>query len=117
MARAEAQGAQKQVDEMQRYFLVPDFELKPQVYLRVTDNWVELNMRYLVDPKKRRQASSFIYSNAFAKLQGRDDVTIASSTSDVAIHWSGDSSSSSEEAQRQPKTADREEPPTADKAA
>ena len=70
---------------MQRYFLVPDFELKPQVYLRVTDNWVELNMRYLVDPKKRRQASSFIYSNAFAKLQGRDDVTIASSTSGAGL--------------------------------
>ena len=113
------EGAQQQMEQMRRYFLVPQFELKPQVYLRVTDNWIELNMRYLVDPKRRRAASSFIYSNAFASLQGRDDITIASSTSDVAIHWSGDSGSSSKEAQGQPKQTLREdeEPLSPDQAA
>lgn len=113
------QGAQQQIEEMRRYLVVPDVELKPQVFLRVTDNWIELNMRYLVDPKKRRTASSFIYSNAFARLQGRDDITIASSTSDVAIHWAGDSGSSSEKAHGQPKQTLRagEEPISPDKAA
>ena len=113
------QGAQHELEQMRRSVVVPNVELKPQVFLRVTDNWVELNMRYVVDPKKRRAASSFIYSNAFAKLQGRDDITIASSTADVAIHWAGDSGSSSEEAHHQPKQTLRqgEEPISPDKAA
>ena len=113
------QGAQQEIEQMRSSVVVPDVELKPQVYLRVTDNWIELNLRYLVDPKQRRSASSFIYSNAFAKLQGRDDITIASSTMDIAVHQSKDSSSSGQDAKNQPKQTigEKEEPPTTDRAA
>ncbi len=92
------EGAQAQLDEMRRYFLVPSFELKPQVYMKVTSNWVELTMRYVVEPKRRRQASNFIWQKTFERLQGRDDITIASETSDVAIHWQQPQESSSEKA-------------------
>jgi hypothetical protein len=88
---------------MQRYFLVPDFELKPQVYIQVNSNWVQLTMRYLVDPKKRRQASSFIYEEVFKQAQGRGDITIASETLDIAVHQKADESSSSDKADRSQK--------------
>ena len=104
------QGAQREIDRMRRYFVVSEMELKPQVYLKVTDNWVELTLRYLVEPKQRRLASSFIFQQAFERLQGRDDITIASSTSDVAIHWQKDESSSGEKARE-------EAPQSPDKAA
>jgi small-conductance mechanosensitive channel len=80
-------GAEREMEEIHRYFYVPELELKPQVYLKVTDNWVELTLRYLVDPKRRRTASTFIFDAVFEQLQGRRDITIASTTSDVAIHW------------------------------
>jgi len=86
---------------MQRYFVVGDIELKPQVYLKVTDNWVELTLRYLVEPRHCRTASNFIYERAFERLQGRNDITIASTTSDVAIHWKEDQSSSGEKAREE----------------
>jgi small-conductance mechanosensitive channel len=79
------QGAEKEMREMQRYFLVPTIELRPQVYIKVTDNWIQLTMRYVVDPKKRRAAASFIYSHVFERIQERDDITIASSTMDVTV--------------------------------
>ena len=101
-------GAQQELDHMKRYFVVSNMELKPQVYLKVTDNWVELTLRYLVEPKKRRLASSFIFDRTFERLQGRDDITIASSTSDVAIHWQKDESSSGEKAREEaPRTPDK----------
>ena len=103
------QGAERELQEMKRYFVVGEMELKPQVYMKVTDNWVELTLRYLVNPKQRRTASNFIYERAFQRLQGRDDITIASSTSDIAIHWKEDQSSSGEKA--------REESGKRDKAA
>lgn len=80
------QGAQEQMRRMQRYFVVPDFELEPAVYLKVTSNWVELHLRYLVEPKKRRSASSFIYSEVFKQVQGRKDIAIASDTMDLTVH-------------------------------
>jgi small-conductance mechanosensitive channel len=99
--KAFLQGAQQELTAMQRYFVVGDMELKPQVYMSVTDNWVELTLRYLVEPRKRRAASNFIYERAFERLQGRSDITIASSTSDVAIHWKEDQSSSGEKARQE----------------
>lgn len=94
-------GAEQEMQEMQKYFLVPSIELKPQAYMKVTDNWVELTLRYLVDPKKRRAASNFIFERVFERLQGHEDITIASSTSDVAIHWQKDESSSGEKAREE----------------
>jgi small-conductance mechanosensitive channel len=79
------EGAQAQMRRMQRYFLVPDFELEPTLYLQVTSNWIELTMRYLVEPKKRRQATNFIYRETFQRLQGRDDISIASETMDLTV--------------------------------
>jgi small-conductance mechanosensitive channel len=95
------QGAQRELEEMQRYFVVSDMQIKPQVYLKVTDNWVELTLRYLVEPRHRRMASNFIYERAFERLQGHRDITIASTTSDVAIHWKEDESSSGEKARQE----------------
>ena len=65
---------------MQRYFLVPQVELEPQVFLKITDNWVELTMRYVANPKRRRVASSFIYTQVFERIRGRADITVASAT-------------------------------------
>ncbi len=89
-------GAQAQMRRMQRYFLVPEFELEPTVYLKVTSNWVELSLRYVVEPKKRRSASSFIYREVFQRVQQRDDITIASETMDLSVHRPGKESAESD---------------------
>ncbi|HLK33766.1 MAG TPA: mechanosensitive ion channel family protein, partial [Terriglobales bacterium] len=80
------EGAQAQMRRMQRYFLVPQMELEPTVYLKVTSNWVELTLRYIVEPKKRRAASNFIFSEVFQRVQKRKDINIASETMDLSVH-------------------------------
>lgn len=79
-------GAEAQLEKMRQHFWVPSFELKPQVYVTVTSNWVQLTMRYVVEPKKRRSASSFIYQEVFRRVQGSKDITIASETMDLSVH-------------------------------
>jgi small-conductance mechanosensitive channel len=80
------QGAQRQKDKMQRYFMVPSFELDPDVYVKVTDNYIEISLRYIVDPKQRRKASSFIYAEAFRQMRERDDIEMGSTTMDLTVH-------------------------------
>jgi small-conductance mechanosensitive channel len=99
------QGAQQEVERMQHYFLVPNFELKPQVYVEVTSNWMALTLRYLVQPKKRRQAKSFIYVQVFERVQGRKDIMIASETMDLAIHESQPTASTTKADQEPGKAA------------
>jgi len=108
------QGAEQEMREMQRYFLVPSLELRPQVYVKITSNWILLTMRYVVEPKKRRAASSFIYSNVFKQIRGRDDITVASETMDVTVRrpkWQ------SQEAQLEPPAQKPQEEERPEKAA
>lgn len=80
------QNAEHDLQQMHRQFLVPQLELKPVVYVKVTSNWLELTMRYVVDPKKRRSASSFIYTEVFKRVSRADDIQIASETMDLTVH-------------------------------
>lgn len=78
-------GAEAQIEKMERVFRVPRFEVEPVVYMKVTDNWVELTLRYLVAPHKRRAASSYIFGAIFEQIQGREDIQIASSTMTLTV--------------------------------
>jgi hypothetical protein len=64
---------------------VPRFDVEPIVFFKVTDNWVELTLRYLVDPKKRRAASSFIFREVFRQIRQRKDIEIGSSTMSLTL--------------------------------
>lgn len=63
------ENARAEIEQMQRVFMVQQFEVKPSVFLKVTDNWVELTLRYLVDPRKRRAASTFIFAEVFRQIR------------------------------------------------
>lgn len=80
------EGAQEQLDRMQKEFLVPKLELKPAVYVKVTSNWVQLSMRYVVEPRRRRVASTFIYQRVFDRVSQAEDIKIASETMDLTVH-------------------------------
>lgn len=79
-------NAEHDLEQMRHQFLVPQLELKPAVYVKVTSNWLELTMRYVVDPKKRRPASSFIYAEVFKRISQEDSIQIASETMDLTVH-------------------------------
>ena len=78
-------GAQQSVERMQRYFLVSNFELKPQVYLGFDSNYVTLTLRYLVEPKKRRAARNYLFSHMLEEIQQRNDISFGSTTMEVAV--------------------------------
>jgi small-conductance mechanosensitive channel len=79
-------NAEHDLEQMRRQFVVPHLELKPVVYVKVTSNWLELTMRYVVDPKQRRAASSFIYKEVFKRISQAQDIQIASETMDLTVH-------------------------------
>lgn len=79
-------AAADQIEKLRASFLLPDLTLKPTVYTRVTSNYVELTMRYLVDPRKRRAANSWLFSHIFEKVRANADIGIASETLDLTVH-------------------------------
>jgi small-conductance mechanosensitive channel len=77
--------AQSEIQKMRNTFLLPDLTLKPVVYTKVTSNYVELNMRYLVDARHRRDANSWLYWHMLNRLRPEADITIGSDTMNVTL--------------------------------
>jgi small-conductance mechanosensitive channel len=78
--------AAAEIEKLRSDYLLPDLTLEPKVYTRVTSNYVELTLRYLVEPRKRRAASSWLYSHVFEKVQANILIGIASETLDLTVH-------------------------------
>jgi small-conductance mechanosensitive channel len=78
-------GAEEQLQLMGQEFLVPRFQLDPVVYVKVTSNWVECSLRYIVNAKQRRAATNFIFRKVFERIQERRDIQIASQTMDLSV--------------------------------
>lgn len=83
-------AAEQQLEQMRRSFLIPAVDLKPHVFLKVTDNWLELSLRYITDPKKRRIATNYLFTELFKRIREHNDIQIASSTMDLTVHRAGE---------------------------
>ncbi len=106
-------GAHQQLERMQQYFLVPDFELKPQVYVKVTTNWVGLTMRYVVDPNKRRSAATFLYRTVFDAIRSRTDIQIGTDTMEITYKKAAPQAVAAHDEDQQPITAFEQDQKTA----
>src|SRR3954467_10518678 len=78
--------AQNELEEMRHSFLVPKVELNPQVFVSFDSNYVTLTMRYIVMPKQRRAAKSFLFERMLKKIHDRSDIHYGSTTQDLTIH-------------------------------
>lgn len=65
---------------------LPDLVTKPAVFTEVNSNYVLLSLRYVVDPRRRRQVRSNLYSRIFEMVRQHENVYIASDTMDLTVH-------------------------------
>jgi small-conductance mechanosensitive channel len=80
-ATEEAHGA---MAEMQRRYPVPHSELEPRVYVRATDNYMELAARFVVPVRTSRTAVNDLTRRIRERLD-EAGISIASSTMDVTV--------------------------------
>jgi small-conductance mechanosensitive channel len=80
-ANADARAA---IEQMRRSYPIPPADLEPRVFVRATDNWVELAARFVVPVRTARSAKDDISRHVIAELE-RHGVRIASVTSTVTV--------------------------------
>lgn len=68
----------------QEYFLPDHIETVPRVYYRLTDNWVEMSLRFLSHEPGVRELKDKMFRDILDRFE-REKISIASSTSEVAI--------------------------------
>lgn len=77
--------AAETLELMRRSFYLPKSEAKPGVYVRFTDNWIEISVRYLVPSRERRTASSELSQAILRRLLAEPSILIASETMSVSV--------------------------------
>lgn len=65
-------------------YYIEDAQVEPTLALTMTDNWVQFNLRYIVDYKKRRITKSILHDKiGKAILETNGGVTLASATFEI----------------------------------
>ncbi|HEY0528412.1 MAG TPA: mechanosensitive ion channel family protein, partial [Gemmatimonadaceae bacterium] len=67
-----------------KFFLPDDIEMEPKVYYRLTDNWIELSLRFVSHEPGVRDLKDAIYREILEQFR-EHKIDIASSSSEVSI--------------------------------
>jgi hypothetical protein len=81
-ARVQAQ-AQEQLARMVERYSVQDVPVEPLLYIRMTDNWIEMTLRYVVDPRERRTVAAQLHLELLRSFQSDPKITVASATFEI----------------------------------
>jgi small-conductance mechanosensitive channel len=68
--------------EMARRYLVPRSDVDPQTFVKLTDNWIELTVRFVIPTRSARKVKSVI-SEGVLRRYTQENITIASATSEI----------------------------------
>jgi len=76
--------AEIEVERLGEKYYLPKKVTEPAVYVKLTDNWVQLGIRYVSDSKSRRILSDLLNRKILEDISASETYTIASETMDVA---------------------------------
>ncbi|MCB0397584.1 MAG: mechanosensitive ion channel [Flavobacteriales bacterium] len=79
-----AEFAKEHWKKMVKKYLIEDANVEPSISMKLTDNWIEFTLRFVVDSKKRRMTKNTLHKDileAIEKTEGK--VSLASATYEV----------------------------------
>ncbi len=76
-----SQNSKSKWEEMVERYYIENATLEPTLAMSLTDNWVQLNLRYITDYKLRRKTKQDLFQEiVLAVLETKGEVTLASTT-------------------------------------
>jgi small-conductance mechanosensitive channel len=80
-----AEKADKEISRLGEKYYLPKKPVDPVVFLNLTDNWINLTIRYVTDTKNRRELRDKINRLILTLIEDSKDITIASENVDVYL--------------------------------
>jgi small-conductance mechanosensitive channel len=75
--------AQDELAGMMKRFPVHQTPVEPMLYVVMTDNWIELTLRYVVEPRRRREVKGELHHELLRHVEAEENVTVASATFEI----------------------------------
>lgn len=76
------QESAEALSEMARRYLIPREDVEPQVFVKLTDNWIELAARFVIPVRYARRVKSSI-SERLMRRYSSEGITLASESSEI----------------------------------
>jgi len=81
--RAFTINAEKEISKIEEKFFLSKRIIEPAVYLTLTDNWINFNIRYVTEVRERRVLKNKISQIVLDTIQKSKKIKIASTTLDI----------------------------------
>jgi small-conductance mechanosensitive channel len=81
-AHLQEQARAELLDMVDRY-MVHDVPVEPALYVIMTDNWIEITLRYVVDARERRTVKAQLHQELLQYFETEPQITVASATFEV----------------------------------
>jgi len=75
--------AQAELHDMVRRYLVHDTPVEPALYVVMTDNWIEMTLRYIVEARERRTVKGQLHQELLQHFESETGITVASATFEI----------------------------------
>jgi small-conductance mechanosensitive channel len=75
--------AQDELQALMKAYPLHETMVEPSLYIVMTDNWIEMTLRYVVDARERRKAKGELHLELLRHFESEMDVTVASATFEI----------------------------------
>jgi len=75
--------AEKEISQIREKYYLSERRVEPQIFLTPTDNWINLNIRYVVEIRGRRLLRDKLSRMILSEIEKSENIKIASATYDI----------------------------------
>ena len=72
--------AEAKLSRMIDRYPLKDTKVEPTLYLAMTDNWIEVTLRFVVDAQERRRVKDQLHRDLLQHFQAEETISVASTT-------------------------------------
>jgi small-conductance mechanosensitive channel len=75
--------AQAEFSRLAQAYPVQKASVEPTLYVVMTDNWIEITLRYIVEARERRQVEGQLHRELLQRFESEPGITVASATFEI----------------------------------
>jgi len=76
-------SAKSELEKMGEKYLIRPGDVDEKVFTKITDNWIDMRLRYVVDPRQRRLIGLLMNERILEAFSQENDIKIASATFEI----------------------------------
>ncbi|MFC2050868.1 mechanosensitive ion channel family protein [Chloroflexota bacterium] len=77
--------AEKSVSRLGERYYISKWAMEPALFLKLTDNWIEFNIRYITNARQRRKVQASLSQTILEEVQKSEGIRIASVSFNIGI--------------------------------